>query len=139
MIDFSEPFYYFGFIIGIYFFMINNIFFNIFISIFLCFLCLFSIWRVRKLVYIKHMNDSIDILRSENKNLLMNINNLICIVCKLEDELYKSEKNVANLNKILGIVETKDKTIDEIINELNSLIKEYDRKIKLYNNIKLFK
>lgn len=144
MIDYSEPFYYFGFIFGLIGFMINLVLgtiLNVCISFSFSLLSLLSLWRVRMLGVSKTLMDSVDVLKVENSNLSMTNSNLRCTVSELEDQLCKTEKCIVNLNKLLGIMDTNNKTSEEIMNELSCLVEEYDKQNKLYdrnNKIALF-
>ncbi len=151
MIDYSEPLFGLSALSGIVGIIINTIeteSFDIYLGA-MCSLASFvGLWRVRKLGIAKKLMESVDTLRMENQQLnetqesLEEENN---VLKKTNNSLIKIERSlntdINKLRKLTGIVNTQNKTADEIQKEMLALIDQYRKENKRQernNKIALF-
>lgn len=151
MIDYSEPLFGLSALSGLVGVIVNTIeteSFDIYLGAMCSLMSFVGMWRVRKLGVAKKLMESVDTLRTENQQLnetqesLEEENN---ILKETNDSLKKTEKSLSTdikkLRKLTGIVDTQNKTADEIQKEMIVLVDQYrkeNRRQERNNKIALF-
>lgn len=137
MIDCSEPFFLISGVSGFVGFVVSLIYSNFF-EMYVGLVCLFmsslGVYRVRKLGVGAKIVESVEVLKLQNQNLQVNTSRLEGTVSNLESKL-------ENLNDLMNIMDTNNKTAEEIQSELSSLVEEYKKQNSRYdrnNKIALF-
>jgi len=96
---------------------------------------LIAYWRVRKLHINKSILDNVNNLTEQNQELEETTNDLQEENDQLQATSKKLTIDIKKLHQLTGIIDTNNKTAEEIQNELTVLIDRYNRENEKYNKL----